>query len=65
MIKIENLESLAKEKLNENYKFRTYLKNHADPQELDVQFKQLHEKYFAVYDCSKCHNCFYLFNVVY
>ena len=57
MIKIENLESLAKEKLNENYKFRTYLKNHADPQELDVQFKQLHKKYFAVYDCSKCHNC--------
>jgi len=57
MIKIENLETLAKEKLDENFKFRTYLKNHADPQELDVQFKQLHEKYFAMYDCSKCHNC--------
>ena len=57
MIKIENLETLAKEKLDENFKFRTYLKNHADPQELDVQFKQLHEKYFAMYDCSKCCNC--------
>ena len=57
MIKIENLETLAKEKLDENFKFRTYLKNHADPQELDVQFKQLHEKYFAMYDCSKCRNC--------
>lgn len=57
MIKIENLESLAKEKLDENFKFRAYLKNHADQEELDAQFKQLHEKYFAMYDCSKCRNC--------
>ena len=39
MIKIENLESLAKEKLDENYRFRVYLKNHADQKELDAQFK--------------------------
>ena len=53
MIKIENLESLAKEKLEENIKFRAYLKNHADQEELDAQFKQLHEKHFAMYDCSE------------
>ena len=40
-----------------NHKFRTYLKIHADPEELDRQFKELHDKYFAVYDCSKCRNC--------
>ena len=57
MIKIENLESLAKEKFDENIKFRTYLKNRANQEKLDVQFKQLHNKYFAIYDCSKCHNC--------
>lgn len=57
MIKIDELEQLAEEKLEHSFKFRTYLKNHADPDELDAQFKQLHEKYFAIYDCNKCHNC--------
>ena len=41
----------------ENYKFRTYLKNHADSDELDEQFLQLHNELFKVYDCSKCRNC--------
>lgn len=57
MIIIDNLEHLAEEKLDKNLKFRTFLKNHADPEELDAMFKQLHEKYFAIYDCSKCRNC--------
>ena len=38
----------------ENYKFRTYLKNHADSDELDEQFLELHNELFKVYDCSKC-----------
>lgn len=57
LIKIEDLERLALKKENENYRFRRFLKNHADEEELDKQFKRLHEKYFRVYDCSKCRNC--------
>ena len=57
MIKIEELENLANSKREENFKFRTFLKNHADPGALDEQFKQLHNKYFSIYDCSKCRNC--------
>lgn len=57
MIIIDNLEHLAKEKLDENLKFRAFLKNHADSDDLDAKFKKLHEKYFAIYDCSKCRNC--------
>lgn len=57
MIVLEELEYLAQKKEAKNYKFRTYLKNHADPDELDRQFKKLHEKYFSIYDCSKCRNC--------
>ena len=29
----------------------------ADPDKLDRQFKELHNKYFKIYDCSKCRNC--------
>lgn len=48
-------ESEKKEK--ENIKFRTYLKIHADEEELDQQFLRLHNELFADYDCSKCRNC--------
>ena len=44
-------------KIDQNYKFRSYLKGHADELELDRQFKMLHEKYFKDFDCSKCRNC--------
>lgn len=42
---------------NENYSFRTYLKNHADENELDEQFLALHNELFLKYDCNKCRNC--------
>lgn len=42
---------------NENYSFRAYLKNHADLDELDKQFSELHRELFLDYDCSKCRNC--------
>ena len=57
MVELEKLEYWAKKKEKQNYKFRTYLKCHADPDELDKQFKQLHKKIFENYDCSKCRNC--------
>lgn len=45
---------------SENYKFRTYLKNRADIDELDDQFLELHNELFKNYDCSKCRNCCFL-----
>lgn len=39
------LENLAESKQEENLKFRRYLKNHADEEELDNDFKELHKKF--------------------
>lgn len=47
----------AKKKENENIEFRTFLKCNADEEELDKQFKELHEELFANYDCNRCRNC--------
>ena len=47
----------AKKKEDENFKFRSFLKGHADEEELDEQFLRLHKELFADYDCSKCRNC--------
>ena len=44
-------------KEDENFKFRSFLKGHADEEELDKQFLRLHKELFADYDCSKCRNC--------
>ena len=33
------------------------MKGHADEDELDRQFLQLHKELFGNYDCSKCRNC--------
>ena len=57
MIAINELEKLAKSKHDESVRFRTYLKTHANEEELDKDFKKLHDKYFKIYDCSKCRNC--------
>ncbi|MCM1127026.1 MAG: YkgJ family cysteine cluster protein [Lachnospiraceae bacterium] len=57
MIQPDKVRSEAKKGETENFKFRTYLKNHADEDELDKQFLRLHKESFADYDCSKCRNC--------
>jgi len=57
MIDVKELKVMANKKEKENFRFRKYLKNHADEEELDKQFKTLHEKYFKIYDCKKCRNC--------
>lgn len=57
MVSPDKVQSEAKKKENENFKFRTYLKGHADEEELDAQFLRLHKELFADYDCSKCRNC--------
>ena len=57
MIHPDKVKEEAKKKEDENFKFRSYLKGHADETELDRQFFQLHKELFADYDCSKCRNC--------
>lgn len=57
MIQPDKVKAEAKKKEDENYKFRSYLKMHADEKELDRQFFRLHKELFADYDCSKCRNC--------
>ncbi|MDR2351949.1 MAG: YkgJ family cysteine cluster protein [Deltaproteobacteria bacterium] len=41
----------------DNIRFRVFLKENADEDELDRQFLKLHKKYFANYDCCKCAKC--------
>lgn len=57
MIHPDKIGAEAKKKEDENFKFRSYLKGHADEDELDEQFLRLHKELFADYDCSKCRNC--------
>ena len=61
MLRPNEVAERAKQKEEENYRFRTYLKTHADPDKLDVQFKKLHEELFPQYDCSACRNCCKMF----
>ena len=54
MISPQEVLNAASKKKNENYKFRRFLKNHADEKELDELFLKLHNELFNDYDCSKC-----------
>jgi len=49
---------------SQTIKFRSFLKNRADYDELDAQFKALHDEIFENYDCSKCANCCKTFGIV-
>ena len=51
MISPENVYIEAKKLENENLRFRTFLKIHADPDELNRQFLELHKELFTGYDC--------------
>ena len=57
MIAPEDVARAAKKVEDENQRFRIWLKNNADPDELDARFRKLHEKLFADYDCRQCANC--------
>ena len=57
MINIDELAIMANRKEDENLRFRSYLKGHAEADILDKQFKDLHEKYFKIYNCKDCRNC--------
>lgn len=57
MLQPDEVRAEARKRENENFKFRTYLKGHADEDELDRQFLRLHKELFSEYDCNKCRNC--------
>lgn len=57
MMTPRQLRKTAKRMEDENLRFRTFLKIHADEDELDRQFLELHRELFADYDCCKCANC--------
>jgi hypothetical protein len=53
----EKVSEEAKRLEDENYCLRSYLKSHAEEEELDERFFRLHKELFGQYDCSKCRNC--------
>jgi Fe-S-cluster containining protein len=57
MLKPSEVRSRANKIEEENYMFRVFLKQHADPDELDKQFLELHNELFDGYDCTNCRNC--------
>ena len=57
MLQSDQVQAAAKKKDDENWKFRTFLKNHANWKKLDQQFVRLHKELFSQYDCSTCRNC--------
>lgn len=57
MLTAHELLTASQQVREKNYRFRKYLKTHADENLLDEQFKELHNALFAVYDCRKCRNC--------
>ncbi len=57
MVSPDRIQIESKKKENENVRFRTFLKIHANEEELDAQFLRLHEELFADYNCCKCRNC--------
>lgn len=61
MLSPRKVKFMAKKKENENIRFRSYLKNHADEKELDEQFFRLHNELFEGYDCNRCRNCCKMF----
>jgi Fe-S-cluster containining protein len=63
MISPTEVKTRGRKLSEDNFKFRTFLRNHADEDELDAQFLQLHKEMFKGYDCCKCTNCCKAFEI--
>jgi Fe-S-cluster containining protein len=57
MIEPSKIKDAAQRLEDENMRFRSFLKNRADEDELDAHFLELHNELFTSYDCRKCGNC--------
>ena len=55
-IDLARIQQLSQEHDDENWKFRSWLKQHA-PDNIDGIVKALSQKYFALIDCTQCANC--------
>jgi len=64
MVKPTEVKAKAQRLEEQNYKFRAFLKNRADDDELDAQFLALHKGLFAGYDCCKCANCCSSYSII-
>ena len=57
MLSPRKLSFYSKKNEAQNQRFRSWLKVHADPKDLDHRFFQLHQELFSSYDCNRCRNC--------
>jgi uncharacterized protein len=55
-IDLSRIQQLSREHEDENWEFRSWLKQHA-PDDVDSIVKTLSQKYFALIDCTQCANC--------
>ena len=53
---LSRIQHLAQEHDDENWKFRSWLKQYA-PDNIDGIVQALSQKYFALIDCTQCANC--------
>jgi len=57
MIRPSQVAFYSKKAEKNNYQFRSWLKFHVNPEDLDRHFLKLHNELFSNYDCSRCRNC--------
>lgn len=57
MIEPNKINEIAKKFDAQNNRFRIFLRNNANSNELDSHFRRLHDEIFAEYDCCECANC--------
>jgi hypothetical protein len=55
-IDLSRIQQLSQEHDDENWEFRSWLKQYA-PDDIDDLAKALSQKYFALIDCTQCANC--------
>jgi Fe-S-cluster containining protein len=64
MVEPAKVEAKAQKLEEQNYKFRTFLKNRADSDELDAQFLFFLNVLFAGYDSFYCSNCCKTYGII-
>ena len=64
MVNPDEVSAKAQRLKEQNYKFRTFLRNHADDDVLDAQFLELHKELFVGYNCCKCANCCKTYRII-
>ena len=64
MIDPSEVHAASEKFIDENNAFREFLREHANPKELDNQFYILHNELFSGYNCSACGNCCRIYYIV-